>query len=185
MTSVTTDTANTSPWGIVAEFPTPAALYHAAGKVTEQGYRRVDTHTPFPIHGIDRQLQHGSSHLGWFCALGGVIGVLGAQWMQWWMNGVDYPIWVSGKRPYAWPSSIPITFELMVLVSALFAVIGMLVVNRLPRLYHPVFKHSTFHRVTDDRFFLSIEARDAKFDRTDTAQFLQGIGATNIEIVED
>ncbi|MBK8980570.1 MAG: DUF3341 domain-containing protein [Planctomycetes bacterium] len=172
-------------WGVVAEFATPKALYDAAHAVAEAGYRRVDSHTPFPIHGIDRALRHPPSGLGWFVAGGGIAGIVAAQLMQWWMNGVDYPFWVSGKPPYAWESTIPITFELMVLLAALTAVFGMFILNGLPRLHHPVFKHSTFHRVSDDRFFLSVEARDPKFDRHGTAALLEQIGATNVEIVED
>ena len=172
-------------WGIVAEFDSAAAIYHAAEKVTAAGYRRVDSHTPFPVHGIDRALRHGPSHLGWIVVFCGILGIGLAQLMMWWMNAVDYEIWVSGKEPYAWPSTIPITFELMVLLSAFGAVFGMFAINRLPRLHHPIFAHSTFHRASDDRFFLSIDAADPKFDRQETMRFLQGIGAKNVEIVED
>ena len=105
--------------------------------------------------------------------------------MQWWTNAVDYEFWVSGKTPYAWPATIPITFELMVLLASLVAVFGMFVLNRLPRFHHPIFKHSSIHRVTDDRFFLSIEAKDPKFDAHGTKAFLEGLGAANVEVLED
>jgi hypothetical protein len=172
-------------WGVVAEFHSPAAIYQAAKKTTDQGYTRVDSHTPFPIHGIERALKHPPSHLGWFVICGGIAGITAAQLMMWWMNAVDYPIYVSGKLPYAWPATIPVTFELMVLLSALTAVFGMFALNRLPRHYHPIFRHSTIHRVSDDRFFLSIEARDPKFDRSGTAEFLASIGGTNVELLEE
>jgi hypothetical protein len=172
-------------WGVVAEFDSPAAIYQAAKKTTDQGYTRVDSHTPFPIHGIERALKHPPSHLGWFVICGGIAGITAAQLMMWWMNAVDYPIYVSGKLPYAWPATIPVTFELMVLLSALTAVFGMFALNRLPRHYHPIFRHSTIHRVSDDRFFLSIEARDPKFDRSGTAEFLASIGGTNVELLEE
>lgn len=174
-----------SLYGVVAEFETPAALYHAAEKLTQKGYTRTDAHTPFPVHGLDKALAQGPSPLGWLVVCGGIAGIAGAQLMMWWMNGVDYPIWVSGKEPYAWPSTIPITFECMVLLAAFAAVFGMFGLNRLPRLHHPIFQHSTFHRVTDDRFFLSVEASDPKFDRTETVRFLQSIGGKHVELVED
>ena len=171
--------------GVVAEFETPALLYQAAQKVTEHGYRRTDAHTPFVVHGLDKALAHGPSHLGWIVAGCGLLGVCGAQLMMWWMNGYDYPIWVAGKEPYAWPPTIPITFECMVLLSAFGAVFGMFGLNKLPRLHHPVFKHSTFHRASDDRFFLSIEATDPKFDRRETVRFLESIGGKHVELVEE
>ncbi len=38
--------------------------------------------------------------------------------------------------------------------------------TELPRHYHPLFGSPAFERVTDDRFFISIEAGDPKFDPT-------------------
>ena len=175
---------NKTKWGIVAEFESASAIYHAAEKVTAHGYTRVDAHTPFCVHGLDKALRHGPSHLGWIVVACGTTGICLAQLMMWWMNGYDYPIWVSGKEPYAWPSTIPITFECMVLLASFGAVFGMFGLNRLPRLHHPIFGHSTFHRATDDRFFLSIEATDPKFDRAETARFLTSIGGVHVELVE-
>jgi hypothetical protein len=172
-------------WGVVAEFATPAAIYAAAKKTTETGYTRVDTHTPFPVHGLDQVLKLRPSPLGWFVVCGGVTGITLAQLMMWWMNGHDYPIWVSGKEPYVWPPTIPITFEMMVLLSAFCAVFGMFGLNKLPRLHHPIFKHSTIGRASDDRFFLSIEAVDPKFDSAETKRFLESLGGKNVEVLED
>lgn len=177
--------SNSTRWGIVAEFESAAAIYEAAKKTTDAGYTRVDAHTPFPVHGIDAQLRQPQSGLGWIVVCCGALGIALAQLMMWWMNGVDYPIWVSGKTPYAWPTTIPITFEMMVLLSGFGAVFGMFGLNKLPRLHHPIFRHSTFHRFSDDRFFLSIEATDPKFDSSETVRFLEGVGGSNVEIVED
>jgi hypothetical protein len=177
--------STTSTWGIVAEFESAATIYQAAEKATAHGYTRVDAHTPFPVHGLDRALRQGPSPLGWIVVCCGALGIVAAQVMIWWMNAHDYPIWVSGKEPYAWPFTIPITFELMVLLSAFGAVFGMFGLNRLPRLHHPIFQHSSFWRVSDDRFFLSIEATDPKFDRAQTARFLEGLGGKHVELVED
>ncbi len=173
------------PFGLVAEFDSAADIYHAAERVVAEGYTRVDAHTPFPIHGMDGVLRHGVSHIGWICLVMGILGVGGAQLMMWWMNGYDYPIWVSGKPPYAWPPTVPITFECMVLLAAFGAVFGMLAINKLPRWYHPVFKHETFTRASDDGFFLSVEASDPKFDPQRTAEFLRSIGGANVSLVEE
>jgi hypothetical protein len=172
-------------WGIVAEFDSAAAIYHAAERVTAEGYSRVDAHTPFPVHGLDKALRQGPSPLGWLVVCCGLTGICLAQLMMWWMNGHDYPMHVSGKQPYAWPTTIPITFECMVLLSGFGAVFGMFGINRLPRLHHPIFAHTTIHRATDDRFFLSIEATDPKFDSAATKRFLEGIGGKHVEIVEE
>ena len=172
-------------YGAVAEFESPAAIYEAAEKVTAAGYTRVDSHTPFAVHGIDKALRQGPSHIGWIVLSGGIAGILGAQLMMWWMNGYDYPIWVSGKEPYAWPATIPITFECMVLLAAFGAFFGMLGLTKLPRLYNPLFRHSTFGRASDDRFFLSIEARDPRFDQWATVELLREVGGKNVELVKE
>ena len=172
-------------WGIVAEFPNTAAIYEAAKKTTESGYTKVDAHTPFPVHGLDKALKQGPSPLGWIVLMGGITGIFGAQLMMWWMNAVDYPFWVSGKLPYAWQSTVPITFECMVLLAAFGAVFGMFGINKLPRLHHPIFQHPTIHRASDDRFFLSIEATDPKFDRAATAKFLESLGGKHVQVLEE
>ena len=96
-------------WGVVAQFDSATAIYAAAEKITSKGHTRVDAHTPFAVHGLDKALRHGPSPLGWIVLCCGLAGISLAQLMMWWMNAHDYPIWVSGKEPYAWPSTIPIT----------------------------------------------------------------------------
>ena len=105
--------------------------------------------------------------------------------LQTWVHSVAYPLTISGKPHFAWPSYVPITFELGVLGGALAAVFGMLGLNQLPRHHHPLFSASRFGRFSDDTFFISIESSDPKFDRDGTARLLQGVGASHVEIVED
>ena len=177
--------SQTPYFGVIAEFDSAASVYEAAKKVIADGYRKVDSHTPFPVHGMDAVLKQPASHVGWICALMGLTGICLAQLMMWWMNGHDYPLWVSGKEPYAWPSTIPITFECMVLLASFGAVFGMLGINKLPRFYHPIFKHASFGRASDDRFFLSVESVDPKFDQVATPEFLRSVGGKNVELVEE
>ena len=85
----------------------------------------------------------------------------------------------------SWQAFIPVTFEVSVLMGAVGALVGMLFINRLPQLYHSLFRSERFERSTDDKFFISIEARDPKFDAEGTAKFLEGIGSKHVELVED
>jgi hypothetical protein len=172
-------------YGLLAEFPNPGALYHAAHETRKAGYQHFDTHSPFPIHGMDRAMGLGNSKLG-YIVLGGTFTGLGlAIWLQWWTSAVDYPVNIGGKPFFAWEPSVPIMFELTILFSAFAAVFGMLALNGLPRPYNPLFYSERFARATDDGFFLHIAASDKRFDAEETARFLRSIGAQHVEVIQD
>jgi hypothetical protein len=172
-------------YGLLAEFPNPGALLHAAEAVREEGYRHFDTHSPFPIHGMDDAMGLGNSKVGYFAFLGGLTGFVGAYLLQWWTAAVDYPINISGKPFFAVEPSVPIMFELTVLFAAFGAVAGMLALNGLPRPYNPLFYSDRFDGASDDRFFLHVASSDEQFDADETAMMLRRIGATHIELVQD
>ncbi len=172
-------------YGLLAEYPDPGALYQAAREVHRAGFAHFDVHSPFPIHGMDRAMGLGNSKVGYIALGGGLTGLLLGVWMQWFLGRVDYPINVSGKPFFAWEPSIPIIFELTVLLSAFAAVAGMLALNGLPRPYNPVFYSKRFARASDDAFFLHIAASDSRFDREQTERLLKNLGAVHIEVLED
>ena len=64
------------------------------------------------------------------------------------------------------------------------ALLGVLHFSRLPAHYHPLFSSERFERATDDRFFISIEAADPRFDRGTTVDLLTKLGSTHVELVE-
>jgi Protein of unknown function (DUF3341) len=105
-----------------------------------------------------------------------------------WMNGIDYVTVVGDKPPGApqtLPSMVPILFELTILLSAFGAVFGMLGLNQLPRHNHPVFASDRFRKASTDRFFISIEAEDPKFDVKATKEFLERMHPSHVEVVEE
>jgi hypothetical protein len=172
-------------YGLLAEFRTPAELVRAASAIRDKGYRRWDCYSPFPVHGLDRAMGLRDTRLPWIVLGGGLTGCAVAIVMQWWMNAVDYPIIISGKPLWSLPANIPVAFELTVLFSALSAFLSMFVFNGLPRLYHPVFRSERFRQVTNDRFFISIEAADPAFEIERTEQLLRSLGSGHVEWLED
>lgn len=175
----------TSVVGILAEFPAVTPLIDAAKAVRAAGYTRWDVHSPFPIHGIDPVMGIRPTRLPWLVLAAGLFGLAGGITLQWFTNASDYPYLISGKPIWSLPANIPVAFETTVLCAALTAVFGMLWLNRLPTLSNPLFRHDRFRRVTSDRFFILIDAADAKFNPDATAKLLQDAGATAIETVED
>lgn len=172
-------------FGALAEFDGVTSLVDACAKVRDAKYRRWDAHSPFPIHGIEKAMGIPPSKLGYVVFVVGLSGAIGGLLLQWWTNAVDYPFIISGKPLFSWQAFVPVVFELMVLFSAFACFFGMLHFNRLPQLYHSLFRSERFERVTDDKFFISIEAADPRFDEVKTVQFLKDIGATHVELVED
>jgi Alternative complex III, ActD subunit len=178
-------TESSKPYGIVAEFTTAASILHAAELVKNAGFRRWDVYTPFPVHGMDKAMGLRNSKVGWFTFVGGVIGYASGMIMIWYMNAFDYPLVIGGKPMFSPYSAFPPSFELTILFGAFGSLIGMLFLNRLPRLYHPLLKNKRFSLVTHDRFYVVIECDDPKYSEVETRRMLEEAGSRHIEVVED
>jgi mono/diheme cytochrome c family protein len=159
--------------GLLAQYEDPAALKDAAKKVRDAGYRKWDTYTPFPVHGIERAMGIRMTVLPWIVLVCALTGTATAIWLQWWTNAVDYPFLISGKPFWSIPANVPIYFELTVLFGAFAALGGMLILNNLPHPSHPLDNKRLFDRATNDRFYLYVEAADPKFDEADTRELLE------------
>jgi len=191
---MTPATTRSKMYGLIAEFTSPADIFHAAERVRDAGYRWWDCHTPFPVHGLDRAMGIRPTILPVIVFFGGLTGTLLAVGLQILTNAtrVDIPLLflngynflISGKPYISGPAFVPVSFELTVLLASLTSFLGMLLLNGLPRLYHPCFKSVRFARVTDDRFFVVIEARDPKFHPQRTEEFLRSLHPASIEAVE-
>lgn len=167
--------------GVLAEFDSPGALIAAARKVKNAGYTEFDCYSPFPVHGIDAAMGIKMTNLPWLVFLGGLTGTFLGTFMQWWMNAYDWPWNVAGKPTWSIPANVVIAYETTILLSVLTTFFGMWAANKLPQVWHPFFRIDRFARVTDDGFFLGIEATDKRFDLEQTRQLLVAAGATNID----
>jgi hypothetical protein len=170
--------------GVLAEYDSPQAIYHACEQIRDAGYRSFDSYTPFPVHGLDKAMGIKASYLPWIVLTAGTTGACLAMFFMIWVSAYDYPLNIGGKPPWSIPAFIPITFEVTVLFSGLTAVFGMFGINRLPRFNDPLFNIQRFAKATDDKFFVMIESRDPKYDRQHVSDFLRQSGATSITIVE-
>ena len=171
-------------YGVIAEFESPGDLVHAARKVYEQGYRRINGYSPYPIEELSEAIGFTHTSLPLIVFIGGVLGGIAGFGMQYYMEVIDYPLNVGGKPFNSWPAFIPITFECIVLAAAFSAVLGMLILNKLPQPYHPVFNVPNFAMATNDRFFLAVEANDPKFEHGKVVSLLQSLNALEVSDVE-
>jgi hypothetical protein len=170
---MSTSIGKPGPWGLMAEFDKPGDLVRACRAAREAGYRRMDAYTPFPMEAVFDALGLHRNAMPLIVLIGGILGGTGGLLLQYWVSAVAYPLNIGGKPFFSLPAFIPVTFELTILIAALFAVLGMLALNGLPMPYHPVFNVPGFALASRDRFFLCIESTDPKFDRQRTQEFLE------------
>ena len=170
--------------GLLAEFEQPDDLLAAARRTYAEGYRRLDAYSPLPIHGLAAAIGFPQTNLPIATFVCGLIGGLCGYGLQYWVHVVEYPINVGGRPFHSGPMFIPVTFELTILFAALGTVFGLMLLNRSPEPYHPLFNVPSFARASQDRFFLCIEASDPHYDVATTRAFLQGLGAVAVSEVD-
>lgn len=172
--------------GVMAEYATTPEIFHAAEKVRDAGYKRWDVHAPFPIHGIEHAMGHPKTRLPYIVFVISMCGALAAWAMQYWITAVDYPgFTVQGKPFGAWEPFTMIIFEFGVLSAAFASLIGMLMLNGLPRWSHPLFSSERFLESSQGKLFIVIEANDPAFDPEETRRLLEETGGTEITLIED
>jgi hypothetical protein len=168
--------------GVLAEFSGPKELTEAAHKLREAGYSRFELHSPFPISGLAHAAGEKRSYVSFVAGVAAFLGISAGLTMQVWMNGVDYPLVVSGKPFVSIQAFVPIIFALGVLLAAFASVLSLLVFMRW-RYHFPTFSSNNFPRFSDDAFFAYIEAQDPKFDAQSSREFLERAGGQRVEVL--
>ncbi|MFZ5444595.1 MAG: DUF3341 domain-containing protein [Myxococcota bacterium] len=175
---------NKNLWGVLAQYENPHAIYQACEQVRDAGYEKWDACTPFPVHGLDKAMGAKPSKLPWVVLVAGLTGSTFMLFFESWAMGSAYPMIVGGKPLFSLPAFVPVWYEFTVLSSCVTAFFANWIMNGLPRPHHPAFASKAFERVTDDKFFIMVEAADPKFDLEKTKALLQGAGATLVEELE-
>ena len=172
-------------YGLLAEFNTPGELVHATEQARLAGYRRMECYTPYPVEEAAEALHFHKTRVPLVCLLGGVMGVTTAFMMETWINVWAYPLNIAGRPLFSWPAFIIPAYEWTILFSGFAACFGMLALNGLPQLYHPVFNAPNFRNgATTDKFFLCLEATDPLFSPVETRSFLEQFPAVSVVEVD-
>ena len=102
-------------YGYLAEFESASALYKAAEKVRDAGFRRWDCYSPFPVHGLDGAMGMKRSVLPWFVFFGGAAGLATAFLLAYeFFSGVFYSLHLF--RSWIPCRPLPLTVRFMVLL---------------------------------------------------------------------
>ncbi|MGI8544359.1 MAG: DUF3341 domain-containing protein [Aridibacter sp.] len=172
-------------YGLLAEFDTTTEIVRAAELVRDAGFTKTDVFSPFPIHEMDQALGIKRTILPYMVFGGGIAGLLTGLALQYGTHVIDYPIIVGGRPFFSLPSFIPPMFELTILLAAFTAVIGMILLNGLPKPYHPVFNVPRFNLATREKFFLLIKADDPKFNYEETKSFMESLNPQEVFDVDE
>lgn len=170
-------------YAVGAEFANPKEIFAAAEKVRDKGFRSWDCYTPYYIHGLDQAMGIKKSYVGLFTFVGGLIGLVSAFLLITISSVYVYPMDTQGKPFFSLPGFVPILDLAMIMLSAIMSIVGMVTLNMLPRLHHPLWDWPDFHRATHDKFFIVIEAGDPKFNEKTSADFLAELGGTNLTFI--
>jgi hypothetical protein len=171
--------------GALAEFDTPEELIEACEKAYAEGYRKMDAFAPMPVEGLAEAIGYKKNKVALCVLIAGCTGVCFGLGLLEWISVVAYPHNVGGRPLNSWPAFIPITFECMILFSALTSLVSMLAMNGLPRPYHALFNVQAFERASVDKFFLCIESEDPKFEPDNTVGFLKTLGTSEVNFVPE
>ncbi len=161
--------------GLMAEFEDEHAYLAALQRTAAEGYTRMDGYSPFPVEGAAEAMGFRRTWIPPLMLVAGIAGLVGGYLLQYWVAGVAYPLNIGGRPTNSWPLFVPITYEVTILFASFAGLLGMLVLNRLPEPYHPVFNVPQFARASQDRFFVLVSADDPKFNYAATRAFLESL----------
>jgi hypothetical protein len=167
------------PYGLAAEFEDADQLLTAARAARDAGYRRFEGYSPYAIKELSEAIPGGKTSakflLPGLVFGSGVAGGFVGYYMQYFLAAWVYPTNISGKPLNSWPAYVVITMALTVLFALFATFFGALYFEGFPQIYNPLFRIPTFNRVSNDGFFLCIEASDGHFHPNRTARFLASL----------
>lgn len=171
-------------FGITALFDNPDSIIKAAKKAVNEGYKKFDVNTPYPVHGMDPAMGLKRSKLGFVTLFFGFSGMAFILLFMYWTMSVDYPMVIGGKPYFSLPAFIPITFEFTVLLAALSTVFGMIMAFfNLPYNNHPLHDTDYMQKVSVDHYGIVILAEDQLFDENKVEELFESLGAKEIQKV--
>ena len=172
-------------YGLLAEFETPTQLVRAAENAYAAGYRRMDCYTPYPVEEAAEAIGFHKNEVSLVCLIGGLLGVAAMFGLETWISLWAYPLNIAGRPYYSWPAFVVPAYEWTILFAGLSAAFGMLALNGLPQVYHPLFNAPNFRSgATSDKFFLCLESADPKFETAETRTFLERLAPLSVVEVE-
>lgn len=169
-------------YSLSALFENADSIINAANKVNKAGYKKYDIHTPYPVHGMDDAMGLEPSKIGYLTILLGLTGLTLITSFIYWINVIDYPQVIGGKPLFSLPAYIPIMFEVTILLGAVGTVAILLIFYfKFPNNSHPLHDTNYMKNVSSDKFGITIESTDEKFNIDEIKSLFSSLGASKIE----
>ncbi len=178
---------------IWASFDGPERMTEALRALRQRGHTAVEAFSPFAVSETvtalpEREaigpLRYPWLILPWVALVAGVLGGTAGYLIQWFANSWAYPQNAGGRPADAIPAFVFNTFESIVLAGSCAVFLALLVVLRLPRLWHPLEAVEGFLRTTDDRFGILVADPPPWLVPEATEGLLRELGATDVQRVE-
>jgi hypothetical protein len=169
---------------VLGQFDDSEVMLAATKKLREKGHKKLDTHTPYPVPGIEEALGLGRPKIPTIVLIGALTGTCLAFAMIYFCNVIDFPINVANRPINSPAANVPIMFELTILLGSFSAFMGLMGLMRLPEPYHPVFEAESFRRASIDSFFVSVELVDAH-QSAEVVADLRSFGSMDVQVVEE
>lgn len=166
-------------YGVMGRFSDRERLLDAV-RACRRDYPDLEVYSPFPVQGMPEALGLGPDRVSHWALAGGVFGASCGFAIQWYSAVIAYPIDVGGRPAFSWPAFLPITLLLTLFWGAFAAAAAMFLLNRLPRLHHPVFNVSDFSAASREGLFLVICANGFDLDATRARARLEALGAAPV-----
>lgn len=163
-------------------FATPQQLLVGVTQLRKSGFVVGEVFSPFPVHGLDEALDLPPTRLAWGTLAAGILGLFIALGFQLWVHTTNWPLNIGGKSFIAWPGLIPVTFEVVVLLSA-FATVGGLFWRCRLAPPSPTQSQSIARTkaATDNKFIALVEETDGSFSMQNFQHVCQNAGAEGVE----
>jgi ABC-type antimicrobial peptide transport system permease subunit len=168
---------------MVGEYDSMDGIVAALDKIKKTGYKLYEVYSPFPTGIAEKSVILSKTYSGWYAFIGGLIGLALGLFIVWYMNGVSYPLNVSGKPLFNIFLAAPVAFEISILFAAIGAVTGMF--GNRPNFSNPLFKSERFSTsCSRDKYYVSVDSSDEKYLLDRTRDMFISTGASNIELIE-
>ena len=145
----------------------------------------MECYTPYPVEEAAEALRFHKTRVPLLCLMGGLCGLTTGALLEIWINVWGYPLNIRAMPLLSWPAFVVPAYEMTILFAGLSAAFGMIALNGLPQLYHPLFNAPNFASgATTDKFFLCLESNDPRFELLTTRAFLEQFAPVSVVEVD-